>query len=68
MKLSTERADEKRAVPGRGQHVVRSGNVVAHGLGRVGAQEDGPRIANVAHDVHGAIRHQFKMFGGDAVC
>ena len=50
-----------------GQGVVGAGQVVAHGLGRVGAQEDGAGVPDPLRQGFGILHQQFKVLRGEAV-
>ena len=59
-----------REEPGRAvgrQDVVGSRVVIAQGLRRVAAQENGARVADFGHDLEGILRDDLQVLGGDGI-
>ena len=52
---------------GGGQDVVRAADIIADGLGRVGAKEDRAGVGDLLRQGVGVGGAEFKVFGGDAV-
>ena len=61
-----QRRGEARGA-GRRQHVVGAGHVVADDLGRVGAHEDGARVAHARQQRGGDAHHQLQVLGRQPV-
>src|SRR5437762_13058483 len=64
--LDAEGGGEARRAA-RGEHVVRPGEVVADGFGRVRAEEDRARVAYERRRVLFVARDDFEMFGREFV-
>ena len=43
--------------------MIRSGNIIAHGFGRVRAEKDRSRLANQRCYAFIVVRHELQMFG-----
>ncbi len=59
-----------REEPGRaarGQHMVRTGDVIAHGLGRVVAEEYGAGVLDQCEQLKGFLDGKLQMLGRDGV-